>query len=29
MTNAVAEPMGVFDDRIGRLARDVDDALER
>ncbi len=27
--NAVAEPMAVFEDRIGRLARDVVDALER
>ena len=27
--NPAAEPMAVFEDRIGRLARDVVDALER
>ncbi len=27
--NAVAEPMGTFEDRIGRLARELVDALER
>ena len=29
MPRGVAEPMAVFEDRIGRLARDVVDALER